>query len=77
VLDLVTWLLGPSGWTRQQVDAAVASKERRDVRIPQAVPVAWVYMTGYATADGMVHFRDDVYGLDVPQQQASIPVATR
>jgi L,D-transpeptidase YcbB len=28
------------------------------------VPVAWVYMTGFATPDGAAHFRDDVYGLD-------------
>jgi hypothetical protein len=31
------------------------------------VPVAWVYLTGYATADGTVHFRDDVYNLDAPK----------
>lgn len=64
VLDLVTWLLGPSGWNREQVDAAVASQGRLDIRLPQAVPVVWVYMTGFATPDGMVHFRDDVYGRD-------------
>jgi murein L,D-transpeptidase YcbB/YkuD len=64
VLDLVTWLLEPAGWSRPQVDMAVASKERLDIRLAQPVPVVWVYMTGYATGDGMVHFRDDVYGRD-------------
>jgi hypothetical protein len=29
--------------------------------------VAWVFLTGYATPDGTVHFRDDVYGLDAPR----------
>jgi murein L,D-transpeptidase YcbB/YkuD len=66
VLDLATWLLAPQGWTRAQVDAAVASPAREDVRLPQPVPVAWVYLTGFVTEDGVVHFRDDVYGLDAP-----------
>jgi murein L,D-transpeptidase YcbB/YkuD len=28
------------------------------------VPVIWVYLTGWANNDGVVHFRDDVYGVD-------------
>jgi L,D-transpeptidase YcbB len=43
---------------------AIASAARKDVRIPQPVPVAWVYATGFVTQDGLVHFRDDIYGLD-------------
>ncbi|WP_146140250.1 L,D-transpeptidase family protein [Alsobacter soli] len=74
VLDLVTWLLAPQGWTREQVDAMVASGERKDVKLPQSVPVAWVYMTGFVAADGAVNFREDVYGLDKPA--ATDPVAT-
>jgi murein L,D-transpeptidase YcbB/YkuD len=77
VLDLATWLLQPQGWTRVQVDAAVASPEREDVRLPQPVPVAWVYLTGFVTGDGVVHFRDDVYGLDTaPQPEPDIATAT-
>ena len=64
VLDLVAWLLAPQGWTREVVDMAIASAARKDVRIPQPVPVAWVYATGFVTQDGLVHFRDDIYGLD-------------
>ena len=55
---------GPAAWTAADIDAAVAAGTRRDVRLTRHVPVAWVYLTGYATADGTVHFRDDVYGLD-------------
>jgi len=66
------WLLrgtnGSSGaWTREGIDAAIASSARQDIRLDKPVPVAWVYLTGYATADGAVHFRDDVYGLDAPK----------
>ena len=35
-----------------------------DVRLARKVPVAWVYLTGWVTRDGGVHFRDDVYGHD-------------
>jgi murein L,D-transpeptidase YcbB/YkuD len=35
--------------------------------LEKPLPVAWVYLTGYAAADGTVHFRNDVYGLDEPK----------
>jgi hypothetical protein len=53
-------------WTGAQVDAAIASSKRQDVKLAKPVPVAWVYLTGYATPDGTVHFRDDPYSLDSP-----------
>ncbi len=66
------WLLEGTGgspgeggvWDKAAIEAGIATKERRDVRLRSVVPVAWVYMTGYATADGTVHFRPDVYALD-------------
>jgi murein L,D-transpeptidase YcbB/YkuD len=62
---LATWLLADtSGWSRPQIDAAIAKGERQDVRLARKVPVAWVYLTGWVTRDGGVHFRDDVYGHD-------------
>jgi len=70
--DFAEWLLrgnnGPGGaWTRAGIDAAIASTARQDIRLDKPVPVAWIYLTGYATADGTAHFRDDVYGLDAPK----------
>jgi murein L,D-transpeptidase YcbB/YkuD len=67
--DFAEWLLrGTAGaggaWARSTIDAAIVSEARQDIRLNKPVPVAWVYLTGYATPDGMVHFRDDVYGLD-------------
>jgi murein L,D-transpeptidase YcbB/YkuD len=81
VKTFVTWLLegtpGPAGaWTEPDIDAAIGAGRRHDVRLTKPVPVAWVYLTGYATADGMVHFRDDIYGLDAPERDpASAPPA--
>jgi murein L,D-transpeptidase YcbB/YkuD len=66
---------GPAAWTAADIDAAVAAGTRRDVRLTRHVPVAWVYLTGYATADGTVHFRDDVYGLDRPNAAPLPPPA--
>ena len=73
--DFAEWLLrgtnGPAAaWTRDGIDAAIASAARQDIRLEKPVPVAWVYLTGYATADGAVHFRDDVYGLDTPKSES-------
>lgn len=72
VVDFAEWLLrgtnGPAGaWTRDGLDTAIASAARQDIRLEKPVPVAWVYLTGYSTADGAVHFRDDIYGLDTPR----------
>ncbi|MGL5362437.1 MAG: L,D-transpeptidase family protein [Bosea sp. (in: a-proteobacteria)] len=65
VRDFAVWLLGPQGgWSRGAIDEGIADKERKDIRLRTPVPVAWVYMTGYAMADGSVHFRPDVYGWD-------------
>lgn len=70
VRDYVTWLLKDTpGWTRDQIDAAIQSGQRSDARLAQPVPVYWVYITAWATPEGIVQFRDDIYnkdGLDVP-----------
>jgi L,D-transpeptidase YcbB len=55
---------GVAPWTPAAIDAAIATGKRQDVALKKPVPVAWVYLTGFATPDGVVHFRDDVYGLD-------------
>ena len=62
---LATWLLADNpGWGRREIDAAIAKGERTDVRLAHKVPVAWVYLTGWATRDNITHFRDDIYGHD-------------
>ncbi|MGD9544110.1 MAG: L,D-transpeptidase family protein [Methylocystis sp.] len=67
VVDLAAWLLdGASGpqMSKDEIVQKIASGAREEARLSQYVPVAWVYMTGWASADGVVHFRDDVYHLD-------------
>lgn len=68
VRELASWLLKGTEWEdRTRIDAAIATAERRDIKLTRAVPVAWVYLTGWAAGDGMIHFRDDIYGLDTPE----------
>src|SRR5262245_54345080 len=63
--DLAAWLLEDNpGWSRREIDAAIAKGQRTDVRLTHKVPVAWVYLTGWSTRDGLIHFRDDVYHHD-------------
>ena len=65
VRELVSWLLaGTPGWSRQDIDQVIRSGERKDVRLTQAVPLYWVYVTAWATPDGIVQFREDIYNRD-------------
>ncbi len=81
VKELVGWLLqgtdGPNGpgtsWGPIEIETGIADGERRDIKLPKPVPVTFVYLTGYATPDGKVHFRDDIYNLDTPAPE---PAAT-
>jgi murein L,D-transpeptidase YcbB/YkuD len=85
VYDLAAWLLegvggSPTGvWDKHALLQQIASSEREDIKLTKSVPVIWVYMTGWASADGTVHFRDDVYGVDGEGQQTTAqatPLAT-
>lgn len=65
VRDYITWLLKDTpGWDRQRIDDAIQSGNRVDARLAQPVPVYWVYITAWATPDGLVQFRDDIYQKD-------------
>jgi murein L,D-transpeptidase YcbB/YkuD len=65
VREYITWLLKDTpGWGRPQIDEAIRSGERIDARLAQAVPVYWVYVTAWATPEGAVQFREDIYNKD-------------
>ena len=51
-------------WTRARIESAVNSGQRYVVRLPEAIPVHVLYWTAWVDRDGMVHFRDDIYGRD-------------
>jgi len=65
VQDLAAWILkDKEGWSRKEIDAEIATGKRTTVRLARPMPVAWIYLTGWASPDGTIHFRKDVYDLD-------------
>ncbi len=65
VRDYVAWLLKDTpGWDRNHIDEVIASGQRTDVKLAEPVPVYWVYITAWATPDGTVQFRNDIYQRD-------------
>ena len=74
VRDLAAWIMGdnPPGWDRAAIDAGIASGETKIVNLPHKIPVAWVYLTGWARRDGTVEFRDDVYKHDEQLDRAGL-----
>jgi L,D-transpeptidase YcbB len=76
VRDLAAWLLADNpGWGRAEIDAGIDKGQRIDIRLTHKVPVAWTYLTGWATRDGTIHFRDDIYGLDDKPAQPAVAEA--
>jgi len=77
VRDLASWLLAetPGRWSQAAISRQIARGGSRTVQLAAPVPVAWIYMTGWASSDGVVHFRDDVYNVD--RIDARIGVAGR
>jgi L,D-transpeptidase YcbB len=65
VRDYVAWLLKDTpGWSRDQIDEVIRSGQRLDVTLAQPVNVYWVYVTAWATPDGVTQFRKDIYQRD-------------
>jgi L,D-transpeptidase YcbB len=65
VRDLVAWLLADtSGFSRVEIDEIIKSGERKDAKLKPQVPLHWIYVTAWATRDGVVQFRDDIYNRD-------------
>ena len=64
VRELVAWVLRDTGYNRARVDETIRSGERLDVEVVNPPSIYTAYLTAWTTGDGIVHFRDDIYGLD-------------
>jgi L,D-transpeptidase YcbB len=72
VRELIAWILQGTQWTRSEIDRIFRTVDRVDARPVQPVPVYWVYVTAWADPDGMVQFRDDIYGRDGLSAQVAL-----
>jgi len=82
VLDLASWLIkDKKDWTPMRVNVTVALGKSETVKLKKPVPVHFVYVTAWASASGVVHFRPDIYNRDgtslqvAEAEQAPIPGA--
>jgi murein L,D-transpeptidase YcbB/YkuD len=65
VRELVNWLLSTTpGWSRADIDQVIRNGERKDAKLAPPVPLYWVYITAWATSDGIAQFREDIYNRD-------------
>ena len=46
------------------IEQTIATGERVDIKLATPVPVYFTYITAWSTADGIHHFRDDIYRRD-------------
>jgi L,D-transpeptidase YcbB len=82
VLELVAWLLGEQkGWNLAKVEAQIASGKKLDAKLSSPVPVHFVYLTAFASGNGIAQFRSDIYGRDssfgAPDDQQDAVVAAQ
>lgn len=72
VREYVFWILkNTPDWPQERIAQALVSGERIDAPVMDPVPLYFQYVTAWATPDGIVQFRDDIYqrdGLDVAFQ---------
>jgi L,D-transpeptidase YcbB len=65
VRDLSTWLLRDTpGWNRQQIEQTIQTGANTPIALADPVPVYFVYISAWASEDGVVQFRDDIYERD-------------
>jgi murein L,D-transpeptidase YcbB/YkuD len=64
-VKLAEYVLGDQPeWTREKIAEAMHAGEERTVKLRKAIPVYLGYWTANVSPDGLVQFRNDVYGID-------------
>ena len=71
--DLAAYLLRDiAGWTKERVTSVVDSLDHRVIDLPEPFPVDVIYLTAWIGRDGVMQFREDIYGLDARVYDALI-----
>ena len=62
---LAAWILADNdGWSVERINDLKKTGERLDVKVKRPVPLFFAYLTAWATEDGVVQFRRDLYQKD-------------
>ncbi|MBX9590797.1 MAG: L,D-transpeptidase family protein [Hyphomonadaceae bacterium] len=69
--NLAAWVVAEQGWRPEHVQQMKENRERRDVKLHRPIPLYFAYITAWATQDGTVHFRRDIYQKDGVGEQAA------
>jgi murein L,D-transpeptidase YcbB/YkuD len=51
-------------WTKERIEEAMHAGEEKHVKLKEAIPVYLGYWTARVSADGVLQFRKDIYGID-------------
>jgi L,D-transpeptidase YcbB len=62
--QLSAWLVAEQGWSVERVMQMKKSGERLDVNLKKPIPLYFAYITAWATEDGVIQFRRDLYNKD-------------
>jgi len=69
---LIDWLLRDTPeWPQSHIEEMYRNGERVDAKLAAPVQLYWTYITGWASSDGIVQFRNDIYNLDGLEQYAA------
>ena len=64
-LDLALYVLrDQSRWNKEKLEKAIGTSETQYVNVKTPVPVYLLYWTAWKDANGVAHFRDDIYDRD-------------
>jgi len=67
-VELAHYLLeGNSKWDKEKISNAMYNEAPQTVRLKSPMPVNIVYHTAWVDDNGLVHFREDIYGHDARQ----------
>lgn len=70
-MELALYLLRENpGWDPERLEAALQDGREQTIRLNHPVRVHLLYRTAWVDEDGTVNFREDIYGLDDPLEEA-------
>lgn len=71
IRELIPWILRDTpGQSPDVIEQEFRNGQRLDVKVVNPVPLHWVYITAWASTEGIVNFRNDIYNLDGLEQYA-------